>query len=937
MRLLGPQNKVLASIVVALICIVTFTYSVFGETRPKKPQADFGAGTVDGAITGYIKPVTPLPLDLVEERDVEPSTQVAAATGPAQQPAASAEAAANKPHDGPGDAAQAISSPEADQEITTVLNANEVDISTLAKTFSKLAKRNYILDSNVKGKVTLHLPSGVTLDEALRLFDTILLFKGFTAVPVSGNTWKIVKAKDAKQTTIPTLDKSESQPSDTLVTQLVRLRYAQADDMQQLASQLISSDGSVTAFAATNSLIIIDSALNIERIVSLLSKLDLPATDQEITIIPVLHADAQDIADKVNEILGNKEGTPKSGTPQVSGTRRAASTAPATPATPYRPPVAGSTPAAGSDAGKAKSLPLKVIPDDRTNSIIVVADQDLTAKVQALIEQLDSEIDRSSGRFYVYNLQHADAEEVANIISSLISGNSSPTSSSNSEQTKGSSITRSSRESASQQRSSMRSAAPGLTRAAATETQAATPRSSQRRSIATASSGGGNEGKVNFEGEVFVAADPATNSLIINATRSDYLKLTEVIKALDIRRRQVLVEATILEVTLSKIEGMGIELQGTGANMSAGGIVQSNFGSLSNLLTNPAALSDFVLAAASSGTVTLPGGITIPSQAVLVSALSKLSNVNVLSTPTILATDNEEAEIIVGENVPFVTSKSTDTSNISNTFNQIERQDVGITLRITPQISSGSFVALKIFVEISNVVTGTQNDANGPTTTIRTTDTSVEVKDGQMVVTGGLISDDVTQSSRGVPFLQDIPVLGNLFRRDDTDQRRTNLMLFLTPKIVNNQYEAREQTRRLAAKLEGTLQEHPDQPQREELFKNEAMDNVVESAPPSSRIPTRITPAGTTMRGTKISEDEIGTEATKPEKPKTAARRAPKQDKNISDLAPEKSDSMRSTAGAEHSVPPGNDPIEITVAPELPAVATPPSSPAVSSSASPSP
>jgi hypothetical protein len=206
-----------------------------------------------------------------------------------------------------------------------------------------------------------------------------------------------------------------------------------------------------------------------------------------------------------------------------------------------------------------------------------------------------------------------------------------------------------------------------------------------------------------------------------------------------------------------------------------------------------------------------------------------------------VATDNEEAEIIVGENVPFVTSIGTDTSNINNTFNQIERQDVGITLRITPQISTGDFVNLTIFVEISNVVQGTRNDPNGPTTTIRTTDTAVEVKSGQMVVTGGLISDSVTDATRGIPFLMDIPVLGNLFRRDDTNVRRTNLLIFITPHILKNQFDSRDQTKEANEKLTAEIDTYNIVPNRHEVLKNEKIDNVVEQIQPPDVLPSTIT------------------------------------------------------------------------------------------------
>ncbi len=700
---------------------------------------------------------------------------------------------------------------------TTILNVNDVDIATLVKTFSKLTGRNYIVDSGVKGKITIHLPTAVTIDEALRIFDTVLLLKGFTTVPVSDSLWKVIKSKDAKQTTIPTLFETPDTPSDALVTRLIHFRHVQASDMQQVIQPFISADGTVSSFEGTNALILIDSSLNIERLEKLIKQLDIPASDQEITIIPIMHADVQSISEKINEILGEEEQKTQSTTRTTARTTRSRRTSKNTAPT-------------GTNVQR-RSLPIKIIPDERTNSLIVVADIALTTKVQALVEKLDSSIDRSSGRFYVYRLKHADSEKVSEILTTLISG-ATAESSSTAGATSGSSISRS--------KASSPAAPPANTNISSRLAEALRRRTARQTASSESNSG---TGKVNFEGEVSITADPSTNSLIINASRSDYEKIKEVLDEIDRQRPQVLVEATILEISLNKEEGMGIELQGTAATDSAGIIGQTNFGGLSNLLTNPAALSDLTIAAASSGTVTLPGGLTIPSQAILISAVSSNQNVNVLSSPTIIATDNEEAEIIVGENVPFVTSTSTDSSNINNTFNQIERQDVGITLRITPQISTGKFIVLKIFVEISNVVAGTRNDPNGPTTTIRTTETTVEVKDGQMVVTGGLISDSVTEATRGVPFLQDIPILGNYFKREDLTQRRTNLLIFITPRVIKNQFDARENTKSYTGRIETVIDEQDANPRREEVLHSDDLDNVVEEVPAGELLPTKITPA----------------------------------------------------------------------------------------------
>lgn len=793
-------------------CLVLCSISP-GDAQNKPSLSDFSSDAF------LDDPLDLLPLDLVEQPDIPTSSAPQAAL---PKPAdAAPNVAPTPPAETPVVKTGAKPKPSS-EELTTFLDVKDADIEALIKTFSRLTGRNYVIDSSVKGKVTIHLPTAVTISEALRILDSVLLLKGFTTVPMGNNIWKVVPAKDAKQTTIPLLLTESDAPTDALVTQLFRLKHVPADDLKQALSQFVSKDGLIDAFSGTNSLIIIDSASNIHRLTELLSELDVPAIDQDITIIPVVHAEASDVAEKVKQIIGEDE---KDQLQQQRLPQRLAQQG-----IPGR--VGGLQSATSS--GSQRMLPIKIFPDERTNSVIIVADPELTARVRALIETLDSPVDLSGGRFYVYRLKHADAEILAGILSDITSGAS--TAESQKSTVTGSSISRSQAQRSTQENSS--SSTDRLT-------QTLQQRALAARQFASQGAAGGSGNRVNFEGEVSIASDAATNSLIINASRSDYLKVKEVIDELDVKRRQVIVEATILEVSLNKDEGRGFELQGSTGNNNGGGLAQTNFGGLTNLFTNPAALSDLTIAAASTGTITLPGGITIPSQAVLVTALSSNQHVNVLSAPTILTTDNQEAEIIVGENVPFVRSTGSDPTNLNNTFNQIERQDVGITLRLTPQISTGEFVTLKIFVEISNVVPGTRDDPNGPTTTIRTTETTVEVKDSQMIVTGGLIADNVTTASRGVPFLKDIPVLGHLFRRDDESRRRTNLLVFLTPRILKDHYDARDFAVERRDEYATALSEY-DTPQREEVLGSRNLDNVAEALPPGSLpAPSMITPPKT--------------------------------------------------------------------------------------------
>lgn len=784
----------------------------------------------------------------------------------------------------------------ANEAVTTILNGSEIEIAALVKAFSKLTKRNYIVDNSVKGKIAIHLATPVSIEEALRIFESVLLLKGFTTVPMGDNTWKVITAKDARQTTIPNLASAQDKGSDALVTQLVRLKNIQATEIQQVLAQFVSKDGMVSAFGATNAVILIDSAANIRRLQKMIEQLDVPALDQDITIVPILHAEAKDIAEKLENILGEKD---KSQDQRPGGVTNPLLNRPlAIPPVPGQPIQAN--PQGVSTGGDRRQLPLKVIPDDRTNSIIVVADQALTERVRALVEQLDSPINRAGGKFYVYRLQHADAEELSQIINAVIGGGSGGGSTSTGTSSSGRSGTSLggsgsgsdrgfggggssfSRSGSSSNRSSFGSSSGGgfgssneSGREGFGSSGGGLGGTNGTRSggVSAIKLGNGEGGKVNLEGEVTVAADSSTNSLVINSSRGDYEKLKELIKDLDVKRHQVLVEATILEVSLKRNKETGVEWQTTAATDSGGVFAQNNFGGLTNIISNPAALSDLTIAAASSGSIVLPGGIALPSQALLVTALSNNSDVNILSTPTIVATDKQEAEIVVGQNVPFITSTSTNQTNLNNTFNQIERQDVGIKLRIVPQISAGDFVIMKIFIEISNVADGTKNDARGPTTNLRTTETMVEVKSNQMIVTGGLISDQVTTADRGIPYLEDVPVLGNLFRTDRDTRERTNLLVFITPRIIADQFEARKQTKTKRAELGRVIEEQESEPDRHEVLNSPDVDNVVEEYTGSEIHPSTVTPPKTAanMRGdtsgrasapTALEDDVVAKERT---------------------------------------------------------------------------
>lgn len=739
--------------------------------------------------------------------------------------------------------------PEPKQLVETPQGGGEIqvknaDISAIIKIFSSKTKRNYILDERVKGKISLYIPSKVSADESLRVLEAVLAMKGFTSVPIGDNLWKIVPSKEARQSTIPTKTESDSgTPSAAMVTRLMNLKYIQADEVQQLLTQLVSPDGLISAYGGTNSLILIDSEDNVERLVNIITSLDLPFSDRDMTIIPIQFASAEDIANKLEEILGepsdkqnnnqNRGGEMSAMDLIRSRLREAAGNSQAAAST-AQGGAAVNTARASLSVGSRSKAP-KIIPDERTNALIVVADEDMTARIKALVSKLDSKFDLSGNRFYVYHCQHANATDLADVLGNL-TGSGSSGGSKGSGSSLGNDLDLdsgfggSSKTSSSSKRSSSSSRLSNQSR---------TPGSSRSNSQQKSTSVGGNSGQ--FGEDLSITADPATNSLIISASKSDYEKLRSLLQELDVKRRQVLVEALLLEVSLTGTTDLGTEFLTSGGGKDGGVLARNDQGGLTNLLSDPSKLSGFSLAAASAGSLTLPQGITLPTQAVLLSAAQRNTNVNVLSSPTILATDNQEAEIVVGQNVPFVSSISSNETNLNNTFNQVDRQDVGITLRLTPQISSGDTVTLKIFTEVSSVVSQTANSRLGPTTTVRTSDTTVITKHGQMVVIGGLMADDSNESDEGVPFLKDIPVLGSLFRSSTQTHERRNLLIFITPRVIKDQFDSRDSTIERRDSIEKMIDENDMDPKREQVLRSPAIDRVSEAKMYDGAKPSTIT------------------------------------------------------------------------------------------------
>jgi len=625
---------------------------------------------------------------------------------------------------------------EAKQDAVIALNFQDVELPVLAKFVSEVTGRNFIIDDRVRGKVTIISPTRITPDEAYLVFQSVLQVKGFTTVP-SGRFIKIVPIREARETTVPT----GARAGEEVVTRILPLRHADAGNLIPVLQPLVSKDGLLTAYPATNSLVIVDAGANVERLAALMAQLDVAPSGGGVEVVPLRFAPAEELAPRVREAFGGE--------------------------------------------GRA----LRVVADGRSNALVVAGPADDIARARSVIAHLDRALPPGTTRVNVYRLKYADAESLSRVLAQLIG---LPVGPPPEPRPRGSSF--------------MRNTAPrglpglgydgGMGRPAPQPVAATEP---------PPASGGGT---IPLEAPVRITADTATNALVVSATSADWDTLRGVIQELDIRRPQVFVEAIILEATLDNMRALGVEFRAAGDIGGGVGLAQTNLNPLANALTDPTSLAGLVLAAASNKKVRLPNGQEVPAQTALLTALENDTTVNVLSAPNLITTDNEEAEIVVGRNVPFVASRATSASNLENLFTTIVRQDVGITLRLTPQITADDFVRLNLFEEVSDIVpTVDAGDPNqvGPTTTIRSASTEVAAHDGQTVVIGGLLSDTVRGMETAVPYFGRIPVLGAFFRHNEDRRMKTNLLVFLTPHIISSDAQMADNSLRERARMQAGM------------------------------------------------------------------------------------------------------------------------------------
>jgi general secretion pathway protein D len=582
---------------------------------------------------------------------------------------------------------------------TISMDFDQVDIKVFIKFISELTGKNFVIDDKVRGKVTVLSPSKISVDEAYKVFESVLEVNGYTTVP-AGKVIKIVPSVEARQKSVE-LRRAPlfvPRPEDRIITQLLPLLYADAQEVRKLLAPLVSKQGVVIAYDPTDTLIITDFQSNIQRLLHIVEEIDVEFQDATITVVPLEYASSESLATTISGLLETRQ-------KQVRGRR----------------------------AGP----PLKVLSYDRINMLIVLADRQNTQMIEALVKTLDQPTPKGAGNIQVVYLENAQAEDLAKVLTGLPSKS----------QTKG-------------------------------------------------------EQPV-ISSEVKIVADKATNALVITAKPEEYNVLQPIIQQLDIPRRQVYVEAAIMEVRATMQISVGVDWSAagkTGLPLGANDGVAFGGSRTSGASVLDEAGNLALPSGLTAGVVSFPitiGGITFTNLATLITAAQTDNNFNVISTPQLMTLDNEEASVVVAENIPFSTRVDEGTAVTDRAIQSFEYRDVGVTLKITPQINEKRIVKLKIFEEISRVVSETTQVSPtqvvlAPTTTKRTAETNVQVRDGQTVVIAGLMGNNVDITTTQVPCLGDIPIVGWLFKSERRDTTKTNLLIFLTPYIVTAHEEAQQ-------------------------------------------------------------------------------------------------------------------------------------------------
>ena len=628
----------------------------------------------------------------------------------------------------------------------------ETEVIDLIGWISSITCSQFLVSIPLQGKkVTVIAPQLITPEEAYRLFYAALESLGLTVEP-SGKFLRIVESSRARFANLPFVGASERMPHDKrYVTKLVRVAYLDTNDLtNSVLNRLKSETGDIISYRS--SLIISDTAENIDRLVAIIKQFDTPSANRDkIWIIRIKNTAAIDMAGRIAEIMPVQQ--------LGSGQKRQPGSPPPTPPKPQPGPP--------GDLSTEMTI-TKIVPDERSNSLIVVANQRAYDWLVVLVHKLDVSPEESvrggaQVRFHVYNCANANCDELAATLSAITGV-----------QVVGSLST-------------------GIRRRGGTTPTAAAPAQNQQ----------GNQSSLMFEGDVRITFDAPTNSLLVMSSFKDFQALRRVIEKLDAPRKQVFIEALILEVTTDKARQIGVSYH-AGAGESIAGKQSLALGGFNanqtlgaafdpkTLLNNMGGLSAALFGPSIDPNQTKLFGVlnvNIPSFGVFLQMLQTNNDVNVLSNPHILIMNNQEGEITVGENLPFpgamMGTALTGGATGYTPYLSVNRQDVALKLKLLPSVNEHNVIRLDVEQEVSDVEAANYNNL-GPATSKRSTKTTVVARDQQTVVIGGLMSDRASETVTKVPILGDIPVIGFFFRSSSKDLKKTNIIIALTPYVISD-------------------------------------------------------------------------------------------------------------------------------------------------------
>ena len=668
------------------------------------------------------------------------------------------------------------------ESATITLSFNNADIESVASVVAKTTGQTILVDPQVKGTITLISNKPVTKAKALDSFSTALRTSGFALVETNG-IYRVVTQADAKLVSTSVTTGKGKQEGDQIITRVFKLNYESANSLLPVLRPLVSPNNTINAYPGNNTIVVTDYASNIQRIATLIDSIDAP-TSTDVQTIKLQYAFASDVASILTKVLDN-----------------------------------------GATATADPALKTMILAEPRSNSILVRSSSpERVRQVRILVAKLDTPGNKN-GNIWVVPLKNAEASKLAVTLRALVAADAAL-----SAQVASSSNAPSTLASAPQQNTL------GATQSAASSAAGANLATSALTSSSNPNIGG------------FIQAEPATNSILITGSEPLYRSLRQVIEQLDLRRNQVYIESLIVEVSNETAAELGIQwnfLIGSGnqnvgfgstnygppgQNQGVGGNIFGLNQNVNNLVNGGASTGGVPVAPAPGlnlGLISRFNGTYAMSA--LVRALQTASGTNILSTPNLITLDNEEARIIVGQNVPILTGSYSTTGSTSTVtpFQTYVRQDVGILLRVRPQISDNGIVKMQIYQEVSSVAAQT---TSGIVLNKRNIESNVLVDDGQMVVLGGLISDEYADGSSGVPFLSSIPLIGQLFRYDNKNRVKRNLLVFMRPYVLRDKNQADEITSNRLSLMQGKEDQFKQLPML--LPKETGLPSVENSAEP---------------------------------------------------------------------------------------------------------